>query len=223
MLSLSPAAQSRLGALTNITVLFSEPVIGVSAGDLLVNGQPAQSVSGSLAGPYTFAFAQPELGTVQVDWAPAQAIRDLGAPANAFAGGSWVYTLEERRINHVVEVLVDGLGAAYLKRYLAQAPGVFSNFARLQAEGASTLNARCDYEHLGNPAQPRRCLHRPARSSARRLVQHHLPRAHHRFGQRQDHPRLHNGQPERPLQNRACLTWSMTTASPPHSSTPRRR
>ncbi len=49
-------------------------------------------------------------------------------------------------VNYVVHVSLDGLGAKYLEFYVTNAPAQFPNFNRLIAEGASTLNARCDYD-----------------------------------------------------------------------------
>jgi hypothetical protein len=50
-------------------------------------------------------------------------------------------------VSYVVHVSLDGLGATYLGFYLTNAPEQFPNFVRLRAEGASTLNARCDYNY----------------------------------------------------------------------------
>jgi len=49
-------------------------------------------------------------------------------------------------VNHVVHVSLDGLGAKYLQFYVTNAPAQFPNFNRLIIEGASTFNARCDYD-----------------------------------------------------------------------------
>lgn len=69
--------------LTEVTVEFNENVVGVDAGDLLVNQLPAASVVGS-GNRYTFGFLQPGFGTVQFAWAPNHEIRDLDLPANLF-------------------------------------------------------------------------------------------------------------------------------------------
>jgi hypothetical protein len=50
-------------------------------------------------------------------------------------------------VTHIVQVSLDGLGANHLGFYLTNAPEQFPNFVRLRAEGASTLNARCDYDY----------------------------------------------------------------------------
>ena len=91
---LAPAAGSVVGSLGQLTVTFNELVVGVDAGDLLVNGVPATAAFGSGKGPYTFEFTQPAAtGTVNFAWAPGHNIRDTASPANAFAGGNWTVTL----------------------------------------------------------------------------------------------------------------------------------
>ena len=80
--SVSPPAGTVAG-LTSVVVTFSETVTGVDAGDLLLNGNPAISVSGSGAA-YTFAFARPPEGTISMTWYSAHGITDFGLPANPF-------------------------------------------------------------------------------------------------------------------------------------------
>src|SRR5580765_74387 len=85
-----------VGALTQITVSFSEPVRGVGFSDMLINGIPASGVSGA-GTTYTFTVDQPPYGPVQVSWDPGAAITDLGSPPNPFnpagPGATWQYTL----------------------------------------------------------------------------------------------------------------------------------
>ena len=93
--SVTPAAGT-VSTLTSVVVTFSKSVIGVDAGDLLVNGNPALSVSGS-GQTYTFTFAQPPQGVVAMTWVSEHGITDQAVPPNAFdgtgPGGSWQYTL----------------------------------------------------------------------------------------------------------------------------------
>ncbi len=91
LVSLTPASNSVVAALGQVEVRFSEPVLGLDAGDLLINGVPATSAVGAGAGPYTFQFPAPVGGTVTLAWAAGHNIRD--ASTNAFAGGSWTVTL----------------------------------------------------------------------------------------------------------------------------------
>jgi hypothetical protein len=91
----SPPAGNRTN-LTEVTVTFSEPVTGVTADDLLLNTQPASSVSGS-GTTYTFGFSQPNYGNVSITWFGSPGIVDLSQCANPFDGGApgatWNYTL----------------------------------------------------------------------------------------------------------------------------------
>jgi hypothetical protein len=89
-------APGSVTTLTNITVTFSKTVAGVNASDLLVNGVAATSLTGS-GSNYTFRFAQPAYGPVQISWALNHGITDTFTPAHAFvtnsAGANWQYQL----------------------------------------------------------------------------------------------------------------------------------
>ena len=63
----TPARGSTVTNLNQISVTFSEPVSGVAGTDLLVNGIPGLSVTGSGAN-YTFSVLQPAAGTVNITW-----------------------------------------------------------------------------------------------------------------------------------------------------------
>lgn len=145
--SVYPSPGARVRSLERVAVWFSEPVEGVAAGDLLVNGEPAQQVSGQGEGPYEFVVRQPETGLVRLSWAAGRQIRDLAVPANPLVDGAWTYTLNPSAVGHVVHISLDGMGAAYLQNYVTNAPEVYPNFVRLKTQGAWTLNARCDYTY----------------------------------------------------------------------------
>lgn len=110
--SFSPAAGT-VSAMTNISVTFSESVIGVNASDLRVNGNPATGMSGSGAA-YTFTFNQPPEGVVSITWTVGHGITDLSSPANAFnatgPGATWQYTMLDS-VPPVLTVLFPGGGA----------------------------------------------------------------------------------------------------------------
>ncbi len=92
-------------SLSSITVVFSEPVAGVSASDLLVNGQPATSVSGA-GDTHVFSFPAPAYGTVNITWDSNHGISDFGLPPNPFdhnAGGvTWSYTFVDNAAPTIV-------------------------------------------------------------------------------------------------------------------------
>lgn len=87
----TPVAGAQVSQLTQVEIWFNEPVFGVDAGDLQINGQPASTVTGAEAGPYLFQFPQPSSGTVTFGWAASHGISDLAA--NPFDGGNWSVTL----------------------------------------------------------------------------------------------------------------------------------
>ncbi|MBI5388511.1 MAG: lamin tail domain-containing protein [Verrucomicrobia bacterium] len=74
-----------VSALTQIEVHFSEPVMGVDAADLLINGLPASAVSGANTN-YLFTFPQPPDGAVSVSWALGHGITDRETQPQPFDG-----------------------------------------------------------------------------------------------------------------------------------------
>lgn len=96
ILSVAPLP-GNVTTLTTITVTFGEAVANIVRTDLLVNGQPCETVNGGGA-VYTFTLAsQPDYGIVQIGWDPAHSITDLDEPANRFdgngTGATWQYDL----------------------------------------------------------------------------------------------------------------------------------
>jgi hypothetical protein len=96
--NLQPAAGAAVPSLRTIEVTFDEPVMGVDAADLRVNGVPTTGVTGTGAGPYAFQFPQPTSPTVTVSWATGHGIRDLANAANPFTGSGWSYTLNTNAV-----------------------------------------------------------------------------------------------------------------------------
>ncbi len=101
VLGLDPAQGSTLENFTALSVTFSEPVTGVVAAHLLVNGIGARSVSVLPPATHRFEFTQPAYGPVTVAWDARQTITDLAEPPNRFvpetpAVGLAVYLLDDR-------------------------------------------------------------------------------------------------------------------------------
>ena len=111
-----PMPGSTLTDLTGIEVLFSEPVLGVEASDLLINGVPAAGLTYGLPGQFVFEFSQPATGAVQVTWATNHGIVDLAAPPTDFVGSGWSYVLDPNSAPTAVvinEFLADNGGKTY--------------------------------------------------------------------------------------------------------------
>ena len=111
--SVVPAAGA-VSNLASITVTFSEPVSGVAAAHLLVNGIGAASLVQVNASTYTFGFEQPAYGNVAISWSAAHNIFDQALPPNRFdgagAGATWNYTLVDNTAP-VVAALTPGAGS----------------------------------------------------------------------------------------------------------------
>ncbi len=86
-----------LTELTQVTVRFNEPVTGVTAAHLLINGVGATGVTALNSATYLFQFDQPRYGDVAFRWSPSHQIADQSIPPNRFEGSgpgaTWFYTL----------------------------------------------------------------------------------------------------------------------------------
>ena len=124
--SVTPTRGGTLTALTEITVTFDEPVAGVTAGALVINGFPAGAVSGADTS-FTFSFAQPPYGLLQISWSDQHTIADGALNPNRFdhtaAGASWTYNLVDELAPTIVSYF-PAPGAAV--RSLAQVELTFS-------------------------------------------------------------------------------------------------
>ena len=99
-----PAPGAVVRELTQVEVLFDEPVDGVDASDLLVNGLPATGITYGTPNQFIFQFPQPPTGTVTIAFAPTHGIHDQAVPPNAFAGSNWTYTLDPKRAFFDVQI-----------------------------------------------------------------------------------------------------------------------
>ena len=82
-------AVGKVSDLTAVTLTFSEAVQGVFAEDFLMNNTPAQSVAGSGAS-YTFTFAQPDLGPVDLTFDAGHRITDFADPPHPFDASNFI-------------------------------------------------------------------------------------------------------------------------------------
>ncbi|HKX60325.1 MAG TPA: lamin tail domain-containing protein, partial [Verrucomicrobiae bacterium] len=97
-----PAFGSFVTNLSQVEILFREPVSGVDVSDLRINGAVPLGFTAVAADRYRFGFAQPASGTVTITFAAGHGIKDLSPAQNAFAGGSWNYTLNPSASGDVV-------------------------------------------------------------------------------------------------------------------------
>lgn len=92
--SLSPSAGARVRDLTQVQVTFSEPVDGVDAADLRVNGVAASRLTPFGPDLYIFEFPAAPRGTVTMSWVSNHGIQDRSSRRLAFGGGTWTYIVD---------------------------------------------------------------------------------------------------------------------------------
>ncbi|MGH9363431.1 MAG: lamin tail domain-containing protein, partial [Thermoanaerobaculia bacterium] len=132
-----PGPGATVRRLPRLEATFSEEVQGLEPADLLLNGAPASTLSGSGAGPYRFTFPEPAPGRVEVTWAPDHGIRDLSEHPNALAGEGWVYTLDPAAPAPqlaISEFLAAGGGA------LKDEDGELADWIEIENRGAQAVN-----------------------------------------------------------------------------------
>ncbi|MFP6631615.1 MAG: lamin tail domain-containing protein [Planctomycetota bacterium] len=131
-----PSPGSVVRRLSQVEIFFDEPVGGVDAADLLVNGASAASVRGSDAGPYVFSFEQPEVGEVIFSWRADSAIADRAETPNFFQGGIWSCRLDP---DAPLDPIVISELLASNRSGLRDEDGDSSDWIELHNEGASAV------------------------------------------------------------------------------------
>ena len=107
LISISPKPGTVL-ALKTVTVRFSEPVRGVDADDLLLNGRSADNVQEN-DDTWVFTFLDAGYGDVELTWADGHEIGDFARPENKFdavsADGLGPYQVIDNIAPELVEVI----------------------------------------------------------------------------------------------------------------------
>lgn len=102
-----PAPADLVGGLATVSVTFDEPVAGLNAGDLTVNGSAATTLTGTGAGPFVFGgFPTPADGMVTIELGAG--ITDLSG--NAFTMISWNVEKHDCNVNGQLDATDISLG-----------------------------------------------------------------------------------------------------------------
>jgi len=148
--SIFPTPGVRVRTLDQVEVVFSEPVTGVNATDLLINNVPAQTLEVITPSQYVFNFTQPPTGVVQIAFAPNHGITDLAPLHNPFAGASW---------SNILDTNIT-FGTLYINEFLAannngirDEDGDSSDWIELYNSGVVTINLG-GYFLTDDPLQP---------------------------------------------------------------------
>jgi len=162
VVNLYPPAGLKIGSLSQIEVTFNEPVNGITASDLLINGLPATNLVTQI-GSYLFKFPAAATGTVNVAWSPGHGITDQATSANAFAGGNWTYTVEPNiQTNNLV--ITEFLAANVTTNGLADEDGEQQDWIEIYNRGTTAVNL-ANYSLSDDPELPGLWLF-PARTLA---------------------------------------------------------
>ena len=89
-----PVPGTVLRRLGEVEISFSQPVDGVDASDLRVNGLSATNLVGVGAGPYRFSFPLARAGDVTIEWSPNHGIVAAEVIPISFRGSPWKYRVD---------------------------------------------------------------------------------------------------------------------------------
>ncbi len=134
-----PAPGATVRALQQIEVTFSEEVDGITASDLVVNGQPATSLTKLPGGPYIFGFPAAAPGVANVNWAPGHGITDISPANNAFTGGPWTYTVNPNATRGDL-VITEFLASNVATNGLLDEDGDNSDWIEIRNRGSNAVN-----------------------------------------------------------------------------------
>jgi len=149
VVNLIPAPNTIVPAFSSLEVVFSEGVKGVDASDLQINGTPATNVIAYAPEVYHFSSSPQPDGPAQVTWAAGAGILDLSANSNAFAGGTYTYTVNPDAEDLNVRITEFMAGNATTIR---DDDGDFSDWIEIYNAGVQTVDLSGWYltDNVGN-------------------------------------------------------------------------
>ncbi len=93
MAKVLPQPGTELAQFSQVKIIFDEPVQGLEASDLTLNGTPALSYEELSEAVFIFHFPPADPGEIELKWIEDHGIIDLAPAENAFEGGEWSYTV----------------------------------------------------------------------------------------------------------------------------------
>ncbi|MBN2508002.1 MAG: lamin tail domain-containing protein [Verrucomicrobia bacterium] len=152
LVTVLPTPNAAVGSLTQIEVTFSEPVLGVDAADLRVNGQPALSVVPTGTAAYRFEFAGAGAGPATVSWDPSHGITDQASVRSAFVAVTWSYTVDPAVL--AADVVINEVAAHWFRNEkLQDAEGDANDWIELHNRGAAPVRL-LGWSLTTDPTQP---------------------------------------------------------------------
>jgi len=137
METIVPAPGALVRVFNTVEVIFNEPVQGVDAADLQINGVGAVAVQAVTPSQYVFEFAVPATGQLTARWIAGHGITDTSPSANPFQGGTWSYTFDP---NAPLPGVIISEFMAENNRTLNDEDGDASDWIELFNAGTTTAN-----------------------------------------------------------------------------------
>ncbi|MEE2948104.1 MAG: lamin tail domain-containing protein, partial [Verrucomicrobiota bacterium] len=115
MANVLPPPGSTVRGLSRVRLFFSEPIRGLEAADLRVNGQAPTSIAGVAGGPWQIEFPPADNGLVTIAWVADHGVTDMAAEPNRLAADGWHYNVDAKHdfgqvvINELLAANRDGL------------------------------------------------------------------------------------------------------------------
>ena len=113
--SIQPPPASTVRDLDRVRLFFSEPVRGLEAADLRVNGKLPRSIAGVTSGSWQIEFEPAGSGIVTVEWVVDHGVTDMASEPNSLATQGWHYNVDagyepgQVVINEILAANRDGL------------------------------------------------------------------------------------------------------------------
>ena len=113
--AIQPPPGSTVRGLDRIRLFFSEPIRGLEAADLRVNGKLPASIAGVASGPWQIEFEPTGSGIVTVAWVADHGVTDMAAEPNPLDTEGWHYNVDagyepgQVVINEILAANRDGL------------------------------------------------------------------------------------------------------------------
>ncbi|MBL4640795.1 MAG: lamin tail domain-containing protein, partial [Verrucomicrobiales bacterium] len=137
LVTILPPPGSTVRGLDRVRLFFSEPIRGLEAADLRVNGQEPTSIAGVASGPWQIEFEPVESGIVTIAWVANHGITDLAAEPNRLAAEGWHYNIDA---DHDFGQVVINEFLAANRDGLKDDDGDASDWIELRNNGGATVN-----------------------------------------------------------------------------------
>ncbi len=134
-----PAIGTAVARMSEVSVVFNEPVQNVKSADLLVNGVAATNVIGIGVGPYLFSLPPTAPGKATLAWAATQAIADIANPSNRFEGVPWTVDVAST-LSRSMLVLNEFLAGNYSTNGLRDEDGLLQDSIEIRNTSAASVS-----------------------------------------------------------------------------------